>query len=258
MCEVFLWHSGIFYFAAEMPQVEQMLPEPLPAVALAMEGSRWADVHQQIRKLFVHDGVEVARGRVVPDDPAPLELRILSALDVRMSIGELYNEVRGSHFRFLEATYRLAATAAIDIVAVGEHADSGSTELRLADLLIEQVTEEQAVFLRHHLAIPYDAIERCVPIWVARQGQEASDAFDDDSGELDSAIDGETDLQTLLSELSGEERGRRMDRIVLHLRQRHLALLPARLSELEQAGGASAADDPNRWWRRLLPQRAGD
>ncbi|MCB1008216.1 MAG: DUF4388 domain-containing protein [Acidobacteria bacterium] len=251
VCDVFLWRSGIFYFTAEMPREEQMLPDALPAVALAMEGSRWADIYAQIRRLFVHDNVEVARGRVVPDDPSVLELKILSALDDRMSVGELYNEVRGSHFRFLEAAYRLAATEAIDIVAVGDHADSGSSELRLADLLIEQVTEEQAVFLRHHLAIPYDAIEGCVPIWV-RPPDAAADERDD-LREFEAALDGETELRSLLAGLPAEERARRMDRVVLRLRQGALALLPVALSELEGGGEASAERD--RWWRRLVPNR---
>jgi len=253
VCDVFLWRSGIFYFTTEMPGEEQMLPEAVPAVALAMEGSRWADIYAQIRRLFVHDNVEVVRGRVVPDDPSVLELKILSALDHRMSVGELYNEVRGSHFRFLEAAYRLAATEAIDIVAVGDHADSGSSEFRLADLLMEQVTEEQAVFLRHHLAIPYDAIEGCVPLWVRPPEAEPDDR--DDLREFEAAFDGETELRALLAGLSGEERARRMDRVVLRLRQGTLALLPAVLSELDAGDGGRAERD--RWWRRLVPNRSG-
>lgn len=255
VCDVFLWRSGIFYFTTEMPREEQMLPEPLPAVALAMEGSRWADVHEQIRRLFVHENVEVVRGRVVPDDPSVLELKILSALDDRMSVGELYNEVRGSHFRFLEAAYRLAATEALDIVAVGDHADSGSSELRLADLLIEQVTEEQAVFLRHHLAIPYDAIEGCVPVWV--RAHAADGDARDDLRTFEAGFDGETELRTLLAGLPAEERARRMDRVVLRLRQGALALLPVALSDLDAAAVSARSADRDRWWRRLLPDRSG-
>ncbi len=255
VCDIFLWRHGIFYFTTETPRAEQMLPEALPAVAVAMEGSRWADIHAQIRRIFVHDNVEVARGRVVPDDPSPLELKILSALDHRMSIGELYNEVRGSHFRFLEAAYRLAAIEALDIVAVGDHADSGSTELRLADLLIEQVTEEQAVFLRHHLAIPYDAIERCVPIWVRPREPESAAREPSGVREFLARIDGETPLAELLGDASPEERATRMDRLVLSLRQGALALLPAPLGALEAAAGEAGAEPPERWWRRLVPKR---
>ena len=42
VCDIFLWRSGIFYFAAESLASELELRAPLSAVALAMEGSRWA------------------------------------------------------------------------------------------------------------------------------------------------------------------------------------------------------------------------
>lgn len=257
VCDIFLWRSGIFYFAAESLARELELRAPLSAVALAMEGSRWADEALQVRRIFVHDNVVLRRGRRAPQGLlTPLERRIYRSVDEQLTLAELYNEVRGSHYRFLAAAYRMVVVEALDIESVGDHSDSGSAELRLADLLIEQVTEEQAIFLRHHLAIPFDALENYVPVWLHRPSVEEEKHLAEPMLELYRAIDGKAGLGVLLAEVLPEERARRMDWLILQFRKGALALLPVPVAELELSGGSpegEAGHDP--WWRRLMPHR---
>lgn len=254
VCDIFVWRSGIFFFAAESLPSDQEVREPIPAVALAMEGSRWSDEFQRIRRVFVHDNIVLQRGRKAPQGLlSPLERRIFRLVDGQLTLAELYNEVRGSYCRFLQAAYRLAVVEALDIGAVGDHADSASTELRLADLLIEQVTEEQAVFLRSHLAVPFDVLEGCVPVWVRRPDTDEQARMSPGVREFYRRIDGSSNLASLLGDAKIEERARRMDWLILQLRKGAIALLPLPVEQLE---AESSADDSERWWRRLLPQRS--
>jgi len=256
VCDVFLWKSGVFYFAAETLPAEQVLPEPIPAVQLAMEGSRWADELERIRRVFVHDNIVLRRGGREAKTPTTLEKRILREVDGKMPLSELYNEVRGSYFRFLQSAYRLAVAEALDISEVGDRAESHSTELRLADLLIEQVTEEQTALLRRHLGIPYDAVERCVPVWVRPPTEAEAERMGHSLREFYGRLDGETEIAALLGDTEGEERSRRMDRIVLQIRKGAVALLPAPLSKLETEADRTGSEPSARWWRRALAPRS--
>jgi hypothetical protein len=258
VCDIFLWRSGIFYFAAESLASELELRAPIPAVALAMEGSRWSDEAQRVRRIFVHDNVVLQRGRKAPQGLlTPLERRIYRAVGGKLTLAELYNEVRGSYYRFLQAAYRLAVIEALDIESVGDHSDSGSTELRLADLLIEQVTEEQAVVLRHHLALPFEAVEHYVPVWLAPPSSQEESRMSEPVRDFYRSIDGRAELGSLLSGATHEERTRRLDWLVLQLHKRSLALLPVAVDEMEKGDGtAGAPDGRDRWWRRWVPGRA--
>ncbi|MEO7795112.1 MAG: DUF4388 domain-containing protein, partial [Thermoanaerobaculia bacterium] len=258
VCDIFLWRSGIFYFAAESLASELELRDPLSAVALAMEGSRWSDEAQRVRRIFVHDNVVLQRGRKPPQGLlTPLERRIYRAGDTKLTLAELYNEVRGSYYRFLQAAYRLTVIEVLDIESVGDHSDSGSAELRLADLLIEQVTEEQAVFLRHHLAVPFDALEHYVPVWLNPPSTHEETRMSEPVLEFYRSIDGRSELGALLSGIDPEERARRMDWLILQFRKGALALLPVAVDEMDLASGTDAASvERESWWRRLAPPRA--
>ncbi len=254
VCELFLWKHGIFYFNNEMLPEEQLLPEPLSADAVALEGSRRADENRRIRQLFVHDQVVLEKGKSSRPKPTPLEKRILRVVDGRRSLAELYNEVRGSWFRFLEATYRLTVESCLDVADVRDPSESHSTELRLADLLIEQVAEEQTVFLRRHLAIPFDALAHCVPVWVVHPSDEEESRMSAPVLAFCRQIDGRATLSELLDGVGRDERSRRMDRLILQLRKGALALLPAPLTELDALAGG---DPRGGWWRRLFGPRSG-
>lgn len=256
VCELFLWRSGIFYFTNENLPDAQVLPEPLQATGVALEGSRRADEFARVRQLFVHDNIVLRRGEQAPTrSNTPFEFRIWEQVDGEKSLVELYNEVRGSWFRFLEAAYRLTVGGVLDIEAVHEPADSGSTELRLADLLLEQVAEERAVLFRQHLSLPFDAIERCIPVWAKPPAAAEEIRGSGDLRDFFKRIDGKTDLATLFAPVPLEERPEVMDRMVLRFREGALALLPAPAEALDAAADrAERRGTPTgaRWWRGLL------
>ena len=236
VCELFLWRSGIFYFTNETLPEAQVLPEPLQAAGVALEGSRRADEFARVRRLFVHDNIVLRRGDTAPTrSNTPFEMRIFEEVDGEKSLVELYNEVRGSWFRFLEAAYRLTVGGVLDIEAVNEPADSGSTELRLADLLLEQTAEERAVLFRQHLSLPFDAIERCVPVWASPQSAAEESRGSGDLRDFFKRIDGRTDLASLFEPVPIEERPEVMDRLVLRFREGALALLPRSAEDLEES-----------------------
>lgn len=260
VCELFLWKSGIFYFTNETLPDAQVLPEPLRAGGgLALEGSRRADEHARLRRLFVHDNIVLKRGEKPLAGAGPLERRILEQVDGERSLLELYNEVRGTWYRFLESAYRLTVAGALDIEEVHEPHDTGSVELRLADLLLEQVAEERAVMFQHHLSLPFDAIERCVPVWVRRPEPEEEGHWSADLRHFFSRVDGRTDLATLFAAVPLEQRAARMDRLVLQFREGRLALLPAPVDALEALADAEPPPAParaaGRWWRGLRGRR---
>jgi hypothetical protein len=251
VCELFLWKSGIFYFTNEMVEPEQALPEPLPAAVVALEGSRRTDEHARFRRVFVHDQVVLKKGARRAESSTPLEKRLLKVVDGRRTLTELYHEVRGSWYRFLEAAYHLAVEGVLDIGEVREVSESHSTELRLADLLIEQVAEEQTVFLRQHLAIPFEALAHCVPVWVRPPDADEESRMSQPVREFYRQIDGRADLSSLLQGVGREERSRRMDRLILQLRKGALALLPVGIDQLEAEADVAKRPAGGRWWRRL-------
>ncbi|MEB3323301.1 MAG: DUF4388 domain-containing protein [Synechococcaceae cyanobacterium] len=251
VCDLFLWPNGIFFFLAEEAADEQGLPEPLPCPAVALEGSRRADEHERIRRLFVHDQVVLRRGDESAASPAALEKRILSQVDGERGLEELYREVRGSWFRFLEAAYGLTVAGVLDIADVREPVDSHSSELRLADLLIEQLTEEQSVFQRRELMVPFEALERSVPAWIRPPKGEPAERLSGPARAFYETIDGRRTVGELLAVGDREERARRMDRLVLLLRDGAIALLPLPVEELSGLLEASGSDGAAAWLRRL-------
>lgn len=265
VCELFLWKAGIFYFTNETLPDPQVLPEPIRSEALALEGSRRADEHGRIRQLFVHDNIVLIRTPKVPNATTPLERRVLAFVDGERSLVELYNEVRGSWFRFLEAAYHLTVQGALDIGAVHDPSDSGSKELRLADLLLEQVAEERAVFFRHHLALPFDAIERYFPVWIRPPAAQDTGRWSEEFRELYRRVDGRTDLKTLFAGVPADDRAALMDRLVLQFREGALALMPAPADDTDgrvaapppAAGAAAKAPDDPPWWRGGSRRNAG-
>ena len=256
VCELFLWRHGIFYFTNETLPEGQVLPEPLQAAAVALEGSRRADEFARVRRLFVHDNIVLRRGEKAPTrSNTPFEMRIFEEVDGEKTLVELYNEVRGSWFRFLEGAYRLTVGGVLDIEAVHEPADSGSTELRLADLLLEQTAEERAVIFRQHLSLPFDAIEHCVPVWASPQAAAEETRGSGDLRDFFKRIDGRTELGELFAPVPLEERPEVMDRLVLRFREGALALLPLSPAELEAGADREESRGSTvgtRWWRGLL------
>ena len=253
VCDLFLWQRGIFYFQAEMPQDEEILPEPINGLGLAMEGARWLDEVTRIRRVLVHDGVVLRRGEGRPGavQLSALQRRIVEAVDGERTLGDLYKKVRGSYFRFLEATFRLCIGMVLDIEEVQEAAERGTHEMSVYDLLLEQATEEQTLVARRHMAVPLDLLERCYPMWVGELSEDEQTRMPARARDFYARFDGRTSLGEAFSG-DPRARGREMDLLLHQLQKGRLALLPAPLARLEEEAEKHAQPALQRWWRRVF------
>lgn len=230
VCDLFLWNHGVFYLESHVPAEESIRPTPIETMAVAMEGSRWSDELDRIKTVFVHDNVILCRGEN-PDEGAatPLQERILEQFTDLISLGDLYNRVKGSHFRFLEAVFQLTVRGVLDIDSVGEETVGRvSKEIRIFDLLMEQAAEEEVVFSAHHLSLPLEVLERFFPVWI-EPGKREEDDGEDERAFLE-AMDGSSSLHELVLD-DEESREEKMELILLELRRGNLALLPRPLDE---------------------------
>ena len=83
--------AGIFYFEAEEPLAEQLLPAPIDTMGLVLEGSRWIDEMARIRQVFTHDNVVLCYGPQYPvHELTPYETRVGANVDGRSTLAELY------------------------------------------------------------------------------------------------------------------------------------------------------------------------
>jgi hypothetical protein len=258
ICDLFLWPRGIFYFQAEMPQEEEILPEPINVLGLIMEGTRWTDELGRMRRILVHDDVVLRRGERWPGDGtlSPVERRLAEMVDGERTLGELYRRIRGSYFRFLQAAFGLCIAMVLDIEEVPEMTQGTTRELSVYDLLLEQATEEQVLVARRHMAVPLDLLERCYPVWVAEPSEEEQKRIPARVHEFYARFDGKTPLGEAFSG-DPRARGRELDLLLLQLQKGRLALLPASLERLEQEAERRGQPASQRWWRRVF-RSAGD
>ncbi|MDX1632830.1 MAG: DUF4388 domain-containing protein [Thermoanaerobaculia bacterium] len=234
VCDLFLWDHGVFYFAQRMPRQEELLPQPIHTVGLAMEGARWEDEEERIRRVFVHDEVGLCRGSRWPGSPEdPRQDRILETFEEGITIGELYERVKGSRFRFLEAAFDLTVQEVLDIESVGEGGARGSsTEIRIFDLLMEQAAQEEVLFSRRHLSLPLEVLDEFYPVWMEPESREMS--LPSEVEAFRRRMDGSVSLRSLIME-EGADRGRRMEILLLELRKGNLVLLPRPRSEMDSS-----------------------
>ena len=253
VCDLFLWQRGIFYFQSELPQEEEILPEPINVVGLVMEGSRWIDEVGRIRRVLVHDNVVLRRGERPPAlaDLNLVQWRLVDLVDGQKTLGDLYRKVRGSYFRFLEGAFRLCIDGALDIEEIGETVEGGTHEMSVYDLLLEQATEEQVLVARRHMAVPLDLLERCYPVWVEEPAEDEQTRMPGSARDFYTRFDGRTPLGEAFSG-DARIRGREMDLLLLQLQKGRLALLPAPLDRLEERAERRGEPDRQRWWRRVF------
>lgn len=248
--DLFLWPRGVFYFQEEMLPEEDLLPEPIDTMGLILEGTRWTDELERIRRLLIHDGVVLRRGAQWPGvDLPPLDRRVAGAVEGQ-TVGELYRKVRGSYFRLLESVYRLCVDSVLDIEDVGEDAAAGTFEMSVYDLLLEQATEDQILVARKHMAVPLDLLERCCPVWIVEPTADEQKRIPARAREFYARLDGRT---TLGEAFSGEtrQRGRELDLLLLQLQKGRLALLPVPVDRLERQAEEGGVALGRRWWRGL-------
>lgn len=253
ICDLFLWQRGVFYFLAELPPEEEILPEPINVLGLVMEGGRWLDKLARIRRVLVHDDVALRRGELATQqvDRSPIERRILAAVDGERTLGEVYEKVRGSYFRFLEAVFRLCVGRGLDIAEVRDAAARTTSELSVFDLLLEQATEEQVLVARRHMAVPLELLERCYPVWVEEPATEERTRMPTKARDFYARLDGRTSLGDAFSR-DPRQRGREMDLLLLQLEKGRLALLPAPIEQLEARAEEKGQPALQRWWRRMV------
>jgi hypothetical protein len=253
ICDLFLWQRGVFYFEAELPHEEEILPEPINVLGLVMEGGRWLDELSRIRRVLVHDDVLLRLGELAGrGDRSPIERRILAAVDGERTLGEIYEKVRGSYFRFLEAAFRLCVGRGLDVAEVRDAAEGSSThEISVYDLLLEQATEEQVLVARRHMAVPLELLERCYPVWVEEPAEEERTRMPAKARDFYVRLDGGTPLGEAFSR-DPHQRGREMDLLLLQLEKGRLALLPAPVDRLEAQAEQRGQPALQRWWRRMF------
>ncbi|HEV8241969.1 MAG TPA: DUF4388 domain-containing protein [Thermoanaerobaculia bacterium] len=246
VCDLFIWDHGVFYFLQEMPEVGDRLTEPLDPLALSLEGTRWADEHERIRQVLVHDGVVLRPGGPPPPgDRSPLVKQILASVDRPRRVDELYELVHGSRFRFLEATYQLLVDGTLEVDRLDE-VSGASSEIRMFDLMLEQANEEEVLFSPRHLSLPLEWLHRFYPLWVEGEEIEAVRA---DEMAFYRLMDGSRSLGDLvLTDVPADRREERMDLVLLQLQKGQLALLPRPLAELKALGKGAR----NPWLRRFM------
>jgi len=254
ICDLFLWKRGVFYFVAELPPEEEILPEPINVLGLVMEGGRWLDEALRIRRVLVHDDVVLRRGELAGRGAAertPMERRVLAAVDGERTLDELYQRVKGSYFRFLESTFRLCVARALDVVEVRDSVERTTHELSVYDLLLEQATEEQVLVARRHMAVPLDLLERSYPVWVEEPATEERTRMPARARDFYARLDGQTPLGEAFS---GDlrQRGREMELLLLQLEKGRLAILPAPVDRLEAQAEERGQPALQRWWRRMF------
>lgn len=252
ICDLFLWERGVFFFQSEMLPAEELLPEPIDSVGIALEGARWRDEHARIRRVFVHDDVVLARGSAWPGGPlTPLQQRIADGIDGHLSLADLYRTIRGSYHRFLEAAFQLCLRSVLDIREVRDDPSHGTHEMSVYDLLLEQAAEEQVLVARRHMAVPLDLLERCYPVWVAEPDDDERARMPARARDFYARFDGAT---RLADAFSGDLRlrGREMDLLLLQLQKGRLALLPASLEQLEREAEGRGEPALKRWWKRIF------
>jgi hypothetical protein len=253
ICDLFLWERGVFYFQAEIPQDEAILPEPIHVVGIAMEGARWKDEVARMRRVLIHDNVVLKRGSVnpKPDELSPIEVRVVRDVEGKRTLGELYQRIKGSYFRFLSAVFRLCVDRVLDIESVGEAMDRTTHEISVYDLLLERATEEQILVARRHMAVPLDLLERSYPIWVAEPTSEESTRMPERVRDFYSRLDGKTSLGAAFSG-EARHRGKELDLLLLQLQKGRLAILPAPVDQLEAEAQKRGQPVLDRWWRRVF------
>ena len=252
LCDLFLWQRGIFYFQAELPQDEEILPHPIDGLAIALEGARWLDEVSRIRRVLVHDDVVLRRGERWPGEAlSPVQQRLVEMVDGRKTLGEIHKKVRGSYFRFLEGAFRLCVGMVLDIEEVLEATQRGTHEMSVYDLLLEQATEEQVLVARRHMAVPLDLLERCYPVWVEEPADDEQTRMPARARDFYARFDGRTPLGEAFS-ADPRARGREMDLLLLQLQKGRLALLPAPVERLEEQAEKRGQSALQRWWQRVF------
>lgn len=253
VCDLFLWRSGVFYFQAGAPEDEEILPEPIHTYGMILEGTRWMDETKRMRRLLVHDNIILRHGPRWPGESMnTLQERVGGLVDGHTTLQDLYRYIGGIYFRFLEAVFELAVNEVLDIESVGEAArpGSGSQELNLYNLLLEQAAEDELIMTRQHLAVPLSLIESFIPVWVREPSAKEFEALVPEQSQFLKKFDGRSTLKQILSSEQNTV-NHELDALLEQLRVGGIALLPSSPAELDAAANRRGEPVQRRWWRVL-------
>ncbi|MEM8960591.1 MAG: DUF4388 domain-containing protein [Acidobacteriota bacterium] len=253
VCGLFLWKHGIYMFLTEVPPIEESLHAPLDISSIILEGSRWVEEHNRFRHVLIHDGLVPRRGRNWPGRRLPpAQQQVASAVDGEISLQVLHAFVKGPHFRFLEATYRLWEMGVLEVDPdSGELQDSTTMEISLFEIFLDQVAEEQILHARHHLPVPLEIMERSVPVWVIEPEDADLVQHKPWARRFLLRLDGTRRLGELLA-TSGDQRSRELGLLIRQLRDGAVALLPSPLQDHEAIADPRRVPQSQRWWRRVF------
>ncbi len=253
ICDLFLWRTGVFYFQAGDPVAEEILPEPIHTYGMILEGTRWIDETHRMRRLLAHESLVLRRGPRWPGtDLTPLQERVGGLVDGHASLQDLYRYIGGIYFRFLEAVFGLAVNEVLDIESVGEAAlpGSGSQEISLYNLLLEQAAEDEMYMTRQHLSVPLSLIERFIPVWAQEPSAKDLDALPPEQRDFLKRFDGKTMLKDLLSTEQAAV-NQELDALLEQLRAASIALLPSSPADLDATANRRGEPVQKRWWRAI-------
>lgn len=252
ICDIFLWRHGFFFFQADLPPAEEVLVEPLDPVALALQGSRWNDEMRRIRQVFLHHNTVLRHGPAWPgENLTALQEHVARDVNGDRTLEELHERLKGSYFRFMNAAFDLEQGGVLEIAVEGQESMTTSLELSLFDLLLEQAAEEQILYSQRHFAIPFEVLERFVPVWVKEPQPEELHRIPEQTTGFYHSFDGKKPLGELLAS-DRTLRSQEMEVLLLQLRQGAIALLPSPIAQLEEKADEDQVPEQERWWRRLL------
>ena len=254
VCGIFLWHHGIFFFEADEPPDEEILPDPIQTMALVMEGTRWMDENARFRTLFPHDNVVLRKGPAWPgSDLSPIQKRIVAHVTGDRTLAQIHGIVQGPYFRVLEAVYQLCIKEVLDLGKVGEATESTSLELNVYDLLLEQAMDEQVRVKQHQLQFPMDVVGELHPVWIGPPPEAERGSMTLEQIQLWETMDGTHTLRELIPtpEHPQDGDGGRLEFFLEQIRKGRVALLPDSPEMLEETLGATEGS----WWRRLFSRK---
>lgn len=231
--DLILWPQGLFYFLdARIPV--RAFEVDLDTNELLLEGMHWLDESTRIRELLVDDEVLVrpgdGLGRTVY---TPLERRILEGAESGIALRDLYAQVGGVQFPFLQATHGLVQKRALEIARSGAVSPPSSRELDLKELLLSVSADDGVVVGAESAIFPLEAIEALVPAWIQRPPTQEIEALPIPQRAFLDGFDGRSTLRKLLSP-SPEARADQIELLLVELKRRNVLLLPASVEEVER------------------------
>lgn len=230
--DLFLWQRGVFYFEEGAPG-RRTLEVAIDSSELVLEGTRWMDEWERLRKVLVDDAVTVEPGPHHGDGSLdPYARRIARLVAAETPLGRLYEHTGGVQFPFLEAVSRLIEGGVLAIARVEGTADADSRELDLREVLLG-VDGDDVLLGQDRAILPVETFESLVPAWIHPPANRELAALAPGQRAFLEGFDGRATLRRLLA-TEPEARADQMELLLLELRRRNVLLLPASVADVER------------------------